>query len=779
MEGQEDDDNFPGKIECLDGCLKMFYRPKGKPEGTWVQLSNFSMSPRYHSINKIPGHGEWTIFACQVQGGQEFLVPFTMSDLDSSQKAFSVIDNIKKPFGGQLDTDRIGPGATKAKLHRFLIHSIQKYQRSTTKMAAIVTSSTGFITLELEDQSLEGYSIGPQVVLPTSRADSAVLKLLPKVWIGPKNIENFIHPESIGQSEGKRQEQGEFIKCLQRYHGFNAASPVATLIYVWLMNRKKELTAHGVKLGALNVVGKVNTGKSSLRAIFEAIFPKLPGGMNKIEKTLSVHKLFSKITEERWSLIQDPPANLQTASDIQKMNFFCDNFYENKIEETGASRNHSRDQPAMGLILIWPNEDANLDKANVTATTKSIYLVHERNFEDFTKLDKELREKSECAPGIFHTLLAKPDMDRLKKTADEIMAVYHKILLEKGYTDEILNMTKRLLQQYAILQAGSIQWAENTNFDISIGEIQKYFTEKCIPYILDVIKGKHCGKSGANEQSHLSPEEQLIEKLKNLTEKDFLSHIGIYQELGEPHFGFSLDLANMSKGVESLIKSISTSKGLKTALSRESAELWFKRKVVGCLYGKFRRVQMFVCPVSAIPDALRDTIKERLIGIIPNAEELDMNGNVKAEMDRAFGELYGTEDPEMRSSKQKLMEIMPKLSEEEAEKAYRFAEKLVRKRKNESSEESSSDSSDQNDGEEKSTSEVEGSSAIETEKAESVTIPDGDTQAAKDKETQAATDKETQAATDEDESVHPMASGSQRDARPRQAKMKKQDKSAK
>ena len=235
----------------------------------------------------------------------------------------------------------------------------------------------------------------------------------------------------------------------------------------------------------------------------------------------------------------------------------------------------------------------------------------------------------------------------------------------------------------------------------------------------------------------------------------------------------------MSKGVESLIKSISTSKGLKTALSRESAELWFKRKVVGCLYGKFRRVQMFVCPVSAIPDALRDTIKERLIGIIPNAEELDMNGNVKAEMDRAFGELYGTEDPEMRSSKQKLMEIMPKLSEEEAEKAYRFAEKLVRKRKNESSEESSSDSSDQNDGEEKSTSEVEGSSAIETEKAESVTIPDGDTQAAKDKETQAATDKETQAATDKDESEHPMTSGSQRDARPRQAKMKKQDKSAK
>lgn len=687
MEAPDEDDNYRGKIECRDGILKVFFRPKGKTEGMWLRLSNFTMSPRYHSINKIPGRSEFTIFHAQVQNGEEFFAPYTMSDLDNSQKAFAVIEKLKEPFGGQLDMDRIGPGATKAKLHDFLIRSIENYQRSANKMAAIVTVSTGFLTLELEDQTLEGYCIGPQVVLPTSKGDSAVLKLLPKIQLpyavgGPKNFENFIHPESIAQSEEKRLEQGEFIKCLQKYHGQNAASPIATLIYVWLMNRKKDLEKHRIKMGVLNVVGKVATGKSTLRANLEAIFPKQPSGLDKIEKTLSVHKLFTKVTEERWSLVQDPPANLKSPAEIQKMNFFCDNYYENKIEETGASRNINGEQPAMGLILIWPNEDANLFKANMTAITKGLYLVHERNFADFAQLEREWQEKSKCAPGIFHTLLAKPDMERLKTSVDEILAAYHEILREKGYTEEILNITNRLLEQYATIQAGCIQWTENTNFDISIDELQKYFVEKCIPYVLHVIKGKQCDESGAKTMLRYPPEEQLIEKLRNMSEKEFLCHIGIYQELGEPHFGFSLDLVNMSKGVEALVKSISTSKGLKAALSRESTQLWFKRKTAGCHYGKFRRVQMYVCPVSAIPDALRDTIKEKLLSLMPNTEELDMYGNVKADMDHAFGEIYGTEDQAIRSVKHKLIDLVSKLSEKDAEKAYRFAENLVRKRQN-------------------------------------------------------------------------------------------------
>ena len=43
-----DGDFFSGQIESRDGCLKMYSKPKSREDGYWVELSNFSMSPRHH-----------------------------------------------------------------------------------------------------------------------------------------------------------------------------------------------------------------------------------------------------------------------------------------------------------------------------------------------------------------------------------------------------------------------------------------------------------------------------------------------------------------------------------------------------------------------------------------------------------------------------------------------------------------------------------------------------------------------------------------------------------
>ena len=74
------------------------------------------------------------------------------------------------------------------------------------------------------------------------------------------------------------------------------------------------------------------------------------------------------------------------AKDVEKLNAFADCYYENKVEVTSASKHNIGDAPDCGMIFVWPNEFASLDKVNRTYATKVVTLVHKRNEADFVSL---------------------------------------------------------------------------------------------------------------------------------------------------------------------------------------------------------------------------------------------------------------------------------------------------------------------------------------------------------------------------------------------------------
>ena len=692
-----DGDPYIGQIESRNGCLKMYCKPKSRDDGYWVELSNFSMSPRHHSVNKVAGHGEYIIFHCEVQGGGEFFVPLTNCHLDSSSKACAAIDEYKQPVGGRLDLDRVGAGIGKAKLHHFLISQIKKYKNSSNQLPAIVSSTTGFVNVEWKwngnELKAKGYILGPEQVIPATQADAMAISLLSKVWIGGKKANNYVLPQSVTHITHAKQQ--DFINSLFNYHGCNKASVLAAIGYMHLTLHKKDLVGEGIKLGVMHLLGPQSAGKSTLGIHMQHILPrqKTESGTIKIKKEdlLSVHLLFQTVTQEKWCVIQDPP------TEDPKMNFFLDSYYEDKIAKTGASSKKAcGDSPSCGLLFIWPHEAACLEAASATSLTKGFYIVHKRNtdwsYEEFAKLDKAWREESASGPAIFNTLLHKIDLTELGKKTEELMVVYHNHLIEAGYSKEALNEAQRLVHQYSLIEAAVVQWREATGFIVPILDLQSLFTDVCIPYMLDLLKRKKSGRS--QDAIEGAPEEQLISNLKSLSSKALLNNVGFFQENAEPHVGFSLSLAGKSKAVETYLTSISIRKSIKPVLSPDSEELWFRRKADGHVYGLSKRIMLYMCPISALTEGIKEFLKSQLESILPEECDLDMSGNVKAQLDDIFGKFYGSDN---QTSKRELMNMVGKLNQEEAKQTKKFISKLIKKRRHEALTSSSSSESESNE----------------------------------------------------------------------------------
>ena len=682
MAEANDGEPYVGKIEARDGVIKMFSKPRGLDDGIWVEITNFSIEVRHHSANKIENEGMIYVFQCRVVNGEQFVVPFNVADLDSNHDIYQILKARKRPFGGSLNYEKIGKGGTKAQLNSYLKTLVKTYQNSgDNRMPAIVVKKTGFVTVEMDEQSLVAYVLGPDCVLPCKPADAAAIRLLRKVWIGNPQVENFTSSANFGLNPQK------FLDAIQEYHGVNASSPIAAIAYSWLTLHMRDLAANGLKIGALHINGPMGSGKSSLRANFEAIFPKVKthaGEIKKVEQTLTVHMLKKKICEPRWLLIQDPPTN-----DPEKMNEFCDCFYEGKVEMTSASRHSSGDQPSMGLMFIWQHEKADLEKMSRTCGSKGVYILHQRNFDkDFAKLEEAWCKESVNAPAIFLSLLNPINMEKLKKTVEELIPEYHKELSER-YSAEFLNECHRLLQQYALINAAAIQWRDITGYNVN--DVGTFFRKVCLPHILDILERK---REGHSKELTSTPEEQLICHLANLSNHEFLENVGIYQEKRIPTFGFSLPLIRKSKNLETFINSICTGKEIKAVLHEESDLLWFKRTSAkgynGHFYGKSNRKTVCMCPVTRIPKSIQETLKARLEAIIPNMKDLDLTKNVEAEINDAFNKIYHPIISGKLTCKAKLMQTLDNVTEEEAENIQQYAEKLIGKRKHGQPQDSSS-----------------------------------------------------------------------------------------
>ena len=670
-------DPFHGKIENRDGCLKMYSMVRATEEGKWVSITNFTMVPRYHSINRVEGEGTFFIFDCHIQGSDDsFLVPFTHADLGKNSSVYKIINNHKRKHGGYNDEER----RNKAKLNRFLVVMIKRYEASNNKTPAIVMNTTGRISLQLSDhtgqfRTVEAYVLGPSCVLPVNPLEGLLIEVVKKVWVGP-DVDNFALPSRIGN------DPKGYLDAVMAYHAVNKMSPLAALTYSWLSMNKQALQARGMKLGVCHVVGKMSVGKTIMRQQLAYVMPRIltPEGLVvKDEEMLSVHKLLEKFVESRHPIIQDPPNTDMTQMD--RMNTFLDLTYENKVELSAATKaTTERRTPSCGAIFVWPNEFEKLTekKMSHTSISKGLFLLQVHNDKDhvekLTQLEKAWRDKIDSAPALFLYLLAKVDFDELQGKSEEIASRYHQEL-QGRYPELILNIGQRLIKQYAMIQAAATMWFSQPGIEMTINEdMEMYFLKVCIPFVFKLLQEK---KTVRAAPPTTPPEERLVEAIGKFTEHEFLCNVGIFYIQKEAHYGFPLAFAR-SKSDEMIdfLKSMMTERRRDITLHPSSKELWFKRCPKGNIYGLHRKVQMHVCPVSKLPQSVKTAIKDKLQSILPDCDDIDIEGNVKKLMQDAFDSIHLPQAGKL----QQVLDTVKKLDGKETELVLQYAESLIQKR---------------------------------------------------------------------------------------------------
>lgn len=719
----EGNDNYIGKIENKDGCVKMF----GKKE-LWLALTNFTMTPKYGSINVVEGESQYHIFECRLKNGSTFTVPFSIADLDTNASVCAILQNAKLAHGGSIDKDKITRGG--ARLNRFLLGLIEKYKNSPAEHSpAIVMKNTGFITLNIRtisgmQRTVEAYVTGPDSLISLKEADDMALDLIPRKWIGNPSAEKFKIPLDPGH------EEKEYIKEVMRFHGKNRASPLAALGYAWLSLHKRQLHKRGIKVGVCHIVGKISTGKSTLRHMLEFIMAHVEiedGGEVKLvvkeDSSLSVHNLLQMVAETRHLIIQDPPSG-----DPENHNDFLDMYYEGKIEVKGSMKRFAPNaQPSSGLLYIWAHEKATLPKLSVTAITKSVVFVHQENpygLEEYNELEKAWRAKVGSAPRLFRCLIQNIDLDRLQNEANDLVVKYVKEL-SKNYSLTTLNESNRMLKQYAFVQIATEMFVEKAHLDIEVQtELHDYFVHQCIPYMLQLIDERKpvCNKQG-------TAEEELIKKIKQFSKKQFLCNVGIFFIDGESQFGFPQALYQGSPALKEFIISLCNTQAKKRVLHTQSSELWFKRQNSGQhTYGQSKGIQQHICPVSNLPNKLKRALLLKCQDIIDETEVLHSSDNLKEKLDEHFNGIYLNKKLSDKDEDGKLLETLKKLTKEDKKKLMDMANDMIRKRKADDKEEDLDSSVDDKKNENTPDTEMTNVKETVTGPRESVSSQEGEEQ---------------------------------------------------
>ena len=633
-------------IENVDGEMKMVKRNGHQ------KISNFTMVCNMHALNEEDTY----IFECQLKtSGVKFKVPITLPDLDTNEKACSKIVKCKDNVGGWLDLDQIRKNA---RINHFMLNMIENYEKSSLKKGVLVLRNQGFISCSTQDnEKIHVYCLGPDEVLPVSQNSEVCIHSIEKVWLGDSDATNFVMPKQIGN------DANGFIKALHNYHGCNHSSPLAVIAYAWLSLHRSAIYEKGMKLGIIHAIGEMCTGKSTLAKQIQHILPKIKtseGLFTKEDETMSIYKLKSFMCQSRHLVIQDPPY-----CSFHKMNEFLDLYYENRTSQSRTTKNimFGQTTPSCGGLFVWPNEEAFLLGASNSALTKGIFLYFKKNnftAEDFRNFDINLQEKKSSAPHIFLSLIQKPNLNYLEEESHKIMQTYIETL-----TPKINHINNRLLQQYSLIHAASKQFIENIGLSPDIlNDMQNYFLDTCIPFVLKKLE-KNVLEEKIRDTKE--PEVLFINKLKELNEKNFMCHVGWYWK-GESMIGFSCQLIDSNSVFKSFIQNIFQVKKKQRVLSEGSGELWFKRAVNGDIYGKSRKILMYIFPVTKLDKypKIKELISSKLSKIM-GSSSIELSSNIKKKLDDLFDNIYLTNSfvnhSQISRNKISFKELMKKYSE--------------------------------------------------------------------------------------------------------------------
>ena len=327
-----------------EGVLKVLLKPKGSPEGKWVDYSNFRVSITHHSINDYKVMPKYYICTCIVKGTEHiFYVIVSISDCAKHSKIESKFSAAMDCSGGFINMD-----IRQTKLNMFIMNLIQNYDNglNEAKREAVVFSSLGYHTVHTTRGEKTVYIVGQNQVLPVSKKVKVdTLNLFPQTP-GLKDL--CVSSHHLSDSA-----QG-FVNNEIAYHGKNAGSILALHGYSRLAMNRGGLEENMLKLGAIALYGLGETGKSSAADHLAMTFPRINNSKMEVREnsTLTVPLLASEVSQSQAPVIQDPPTKKYKG--LNGLNNFLDQMYQNSLPMTSQTK-HNLDKPKTGLVLVLPN----------------------------------------------------------------------------------------------------------------------------------------------------------------------------------------------------------------------------------------------------------------------------------------------------------------------------------------------------------------------------------------------------------------------------------------
>ena len=610
-----------------EGMLKVFLKPKGCPDGTWVDYSNFRVSITHHSVNDYKVMPKYYICTCIVKGTEQlFYVTVSISDCAKHSK-------IEAKFSEAMDCSNgfINMDIRQTKLNLFIMKLLKAYDNepNEAKREAVVFNSLGYHTILTNRGEKTIYIVGRNQLLPVSKKVKVeTLSLFPQ---NPGLTDLCVSSHRLSDSA-----QG-FVNCEIAYHGKNAGSILALHGYSRLAMNRGGMEEHMLKLGAIALFGLGETGKSSAADHLAMTFPRMNNSKMEVREnsTLTVPLLASEVSQSRAPVIQDPPTKK-----CKGLNNFLDQMYQNSLPKTTQSK-HTCDKPQTGLLLVFPNEHVKLKELDVTTLTKVVFLYHQKNTVDFKTRQDNILSLENSASSIFLTYLKPPKWENLLKLQVEKIEIYKEQLAEKFDIQSIDN--PRILNNFSLVHASTLEWVKDSKFnlDADVDEVlTRYFVDICIPKLLEIIASK---KTDTKPDCKEITQDEMIDlmgsKIEYMGLKDILNSITFLNRDGINQVAFNIsfwrkDFIGLFTGTNSL-QNCSFAKRV-VFLHKDSKSFWYRRNVSEDVFGKTCRANAYLLPNENVPLNIWKNVVIKLQDILPDLDENDQTMNIKLCLDTNF-----------------------------------------------------------------------------------------------------------------------------------------------
>ena len=482
-------------------------------KGKYRFFSNFVM--------RISSHGYLEDGSCvyflscfqETMGQMEFEVDVCLSDLDSFRKVYNKF-KVSRPTGSRMIYEVGNKGA----IHLAIGNLVSEYENleNDLKTCVLTASKPGYLDTGID--GIKVFVLGPDSMIPaTAGCDDDIISDLKLKWIGAKPQHNL--------KVGPKLEESDILNLLETlklYHGLNFPSILMMIAFSKLAVNLSNIE-HNYNLPSCHLVGEMGTGKSRAADHMRSMLPFIlnqSGSKSVMRLDNPTEPVLNKLLCISGSIcIFDPPPALKEAA----MNKILDQAYQGVI-----TRTHNNSQESLkvstGPLFVHAHEKKNMKTFTPTSLSKSVVGVHKRivsaDHENMSAIDQDIMNNFEVHSAMFRFIVIPLDPDDLENNKNRFTKTL-KSLLKENFTQDVLDMNSRLIQNYALFLSSLTQLLcdmalpEASCSDLET-KLLSFFSEICIPENLRSIQ---CSL-GEKVSQRYAPDTLVEEMIKKMSAMD-------------------------------------------------------------------------------------------------------------------------------------------------------------------------------------------------------------------------------------------------------------------